>query len=379
MGHDVKFFGMDDPKNEPSPDSDYWMPHIDFVELNRQKSAAAALQVLRRSIYSRDAARRIGELVQDWPVDVAHLHNIHSHLTVSVLVELHRRGIPVVWTLHDFKLLCPNTALAVRGAVCERCKPNRVLQCTLNRCKKDSLAASLVATIEAEVCKAVDPKRRVSRFVAPSEFIVSKFAEFGWDSSDFVHLPNFMPEERIPLAREPRDDRFVYTGRLDSGKGAHAVIEAVALLPNCKVDIAGEGPLSGELRSLADKIAPDRVTFHGRVGPAELAVLRDASLAVVVPSEEYENSPLAVTEAFGRGCPVIATTMGGLPELVQDGENGLLYTAGDYEALAQAMGRLASSTELQGRLSTGALATAQTLGLDAYLQRLLDVYGSVLG
>ena len=170
-------------------------------------------------------------MVDDWRPDVAHLHNIHAHLTLSVRAELHRRGVPVVWTLHDYKLLCPNTSLAVRGAVCERCKPRRFAQCTLNRCKKDSLTASLVATLEAKVGRFIDPWKCVDRFVAPSAFLMSKFREFGRDTSAFTHIPNFAPVDPIAPSRAPVPGRFVYAGRLDRTKGVGRLIEAIGRVP----------------------------------------------------------------------------------------------------------------------------------------------------
>jgi glycosyltransferase involved in cell wall biosynthesis len=377
-GHDVRFFGMQHPQDLPSPDSANWMPYIDFAELNRSKSLGGAVRVLRRTLYSQDAARRLGRMINHWRPDVAHLHSVHGHLSLSVLVELGRRGIPVVWTLHDYSLLCPNTQLMARGAVCERCKGSRFTQCTLNRCKKDSLAASLVATLEAEVDRVIDPGKRVDRFIAPSRFLRDKFADFGWNTAKFEHIPNFVPVDSIPVSRAPVPGRFVYTGRLDPAKGVGTLIEAVGRTADATLEVAGEGPMEAGLRALADAVAPGRVTFHGRVGPVELAALRDSSLAVAVPSEWYENSPYAVTEALGRGCPVVAADIGGLPELVSSEENGLLFAPGDVEDLAGVLRRLADDSALRERLSAGALSSAGELGIEKYLQRLLAVYCSVV-
>ena len=377
-GHEVRYFGMRHPLNLPSPDESLWMPYIDFAELSQSKSPAAAIRVLRRTLYSREAARRIGRMIDEWRPDVAHLHSIFGHLSLSVLVELNRRGIPVVWTLHDYKLLCPNTHLMLRGAECERCKGNRFMQCTLNRCKKDSLAASLVATLEAEVAEFIGPAGRVDRFIAPSRFLMGKFVEFGWDSGKFEHIPNFAPADDIPIHRAPESGRFAYTGRLDPAKGAGTLIEAVGRTEGATLEVAGEGPLEAELRALADAVAPGRVTFHGRIDQPQLAALRDSSLAVVIPSECHENSPYAMTEAFNRGCPVIAADMGGLPETVADGQNGLLFPSGDAEALAHALHRLMCDGELEGKLEGGARATAATLGIQEYVRRLLAVYCLVI-
>jgi len=378
-GHDVRFFGMQHPANVESPDSVYWVPCIDFVELNEAKSVRSAAQVLGRVIYSREAARRIGRMIDEWRPDVAHLHGIHHHLSLSVLVELNRRGIPVVWTVHDYKLLCPNTSLVLRGEACDRCKGGHYMQCTLNRCKKDSRAASLVATIEAYVDAVIDPRNRVDRFIAPSRFLLNKFVEFGWDGDRFEHIPNFAPDDDMPGVRAPVPGRITYIGRLDPLKGIAVAIEAVGRTPDVTLEVAGEGPLEAELRVLADAVAPGRVRFHGRVGPTELVALRDSSIAVVVPSKWNENSPLTVIEALRRGCPVIGSDAAGIAELVNDGDNGLLFAPGDVGALADALDRLVSDPALQERLVHGALATGTTLGVDLYVSRLLGLYRSIIG
>jgi glycosyltransferase involved in cell wall biosynthesis len=377
-GHEVRWFGMQHPENQPSPDSEYWMPYIDFAELSGSRSPRDAFRVLGRTLYSPEAARRIGRMIDAWRPDVAHLHSIHGHVSLSVLVELGRRGIPVVWTLHDYKLLCPDTHLMLRGEECERCKGGRFMQCTLNRCKKGSLPASAVATLEAEVDRFVDPQRRVDRFIAPSCYLMDTFREFGWDTSRFTHLPNFAPVDPIPVRREPRAGRFAYAGRLDRAKGVATLVRAVGAVPGAILAIAGDGPLETDLRALADSAAPGRVTFLGRVGPSDLARLRDGAMAVVIPSECRENSPLTLTEAFARGCPVIAADVGGLPESVTDGENGLLFRSGGVDALACALRRVISDPALEAHMSEGASRSAAGLGIDSYVSRLLDLYCSVI-
>jgi glycosyltransferase involved in cell wall biosynthesis len=377
-GHDVRFFGMQHPANIESRDSVYWVPCIDFVELNGAKSVRSAVQVLGRVIYSREAARRIGRMIDEWRPDVAHLHGVHHHLSLSVLVELNRRGIPVVWTVHDYKLLCPNTSLVLRGEACDRCKGGHYMQCTLNRCKKDSRAASLVATVEAYVDAVIDPRNRVDRFIAPSRFLLNRFVEFGWDGELFEHIPNFAPDDDMPGVRAPVPGRIAYIGRLDPLKGIAVAIEAVGRTPGVTLEVAGEGPIEDELHALADTVAPGRVRFHGLVGPASLAELRDSSMAAVVPSKWNENSPLTVIEALRRGCPVIGSDSAGIAELIDDGRNGLLFTPGDADALAGALGRLAGDPILQAHLVEGATESAGTLGADTYVSSLLDLYGSVL-
>lgn len=374
QGHEVRFFGMHHPENLPSADEDYWLPYLDFVELNASKSPRNALRVLQRTLYSTEAARGIRRMVGDWRPDVANFHSVMGHLSLSVLVELNRLGVPVVWTLHDYKLLCPNTQLLRRGEVCEACKGGHFTNCLRDRCKKDSAAASAVAMLEAQVARFIGPGRRVTTFVAPSRFLLDKFAEFGWDTSNFVHVPNFAPGDDVPARRAVDENLFVYAGRLDPAKGVGTLIDAVGRTRDARLQVAGDGPLREELLARAERTAPGRVTFLGRVGADELSRLRDAAVATIVPSEWYENSPYSVTEAFRRGCPAIASRIGGLPELVIDEETGLLFDARDAGQLADRMRRLSGDPALRARLSEGARAAAERLGIEDYAFRMVEVY-----
>ena len=143
-------------------------------------------------------------------------------------------------------------------------------------------------------------------------------------------MRNFAPRDDIPVDRVAVPRRFAYIGRLDPLKGILCLIEAIGRTEGALLDVAGEGPAETELGTLADRVAPGRVTFHGRVDPRTLARIRDASIAVVVPSLN-ENSPLAVLEALQRGCPVVGSDCGGIPELVKEGESGLLFPPGDVD------------------------------------------------
>jgi glycosyltransferase involved in cell wall biosynthesis len=266
----------------------------------------------------------------------------------------------------------------LRGVPCERCKGNRFIQCTVNRCKKDSLGASVVATLEAEVDRFIGPAKRVDRFISPSRYLLGKFAEFGWDTAKFVHIPNFAPSPTAAVRRAPAPGRFAYIGRVETPKGIGALIEAIGATEGATLQVAGEGPLEGRYRALAARVAPGRVTFRGLLDQVSLDEIRDSSLALVVPSEWNENGPLTVIEALNRGCPVVASERGGLPEMVQHDVNGLLFPSGDVERLAESLRRMMSEPGLAARLGEQAARESSERSVDVYLSRLLEVYRSVI-
>jgi glycosyltransferase involved in cell wall biosynthesis len=377
-GHEVRFFSMHHQENLDSPDADYWVPEIDFRSMHAAKNPVNAVQVLSRAIYSTDARTSLARMLSTWRPDVAHLHNLHAHLTPSVIGILRSRAIPVVWTLHDYKLLCPNTTFVSHDEVCERCKGSRFWQCTLRKCKKDSRTASLVATLEAEAHRLLRIPSRVARFIAPSEFLRQKFIEYGWPSEKFVHIPNFNNQPLVRGVTSLSESRVLYSGQLVRTKGVMTLLEAVRQSPGVTLDLAGEGPLRAEIEAEIASwgTSSAKVHLHGHVGAIDLARLIEGSRLVVVPSEWYENSPYAVIEAFARARPVVASRIGGLPELVVDGFNGITVTPGSPREIAAAIKRLLDEPELWLLLAKGALESAAARGATDYVNRLEKVYSA---
>ena len=180
------------------------------------------------AIYSTDAARRIREVISQTRPQVAHAHNIYHHLSPSVLVEVHRRNIPVVLTLHDLKLVCPAYKMHTQGAICEDCRGGALRNVIKNRCIKNSTAMSALVWLESTIHKSLNLySTTVTRFVVPSRFFLAKFAEWGVDTSRFVHIPNSVDVDALACDQEA-GEAFVYAGRLVPEKGVATLIKAAA-------------------------------------------------------------------------------------------------------------------------------------------------------
>jgi glycosyltransferase involved in cell wall biosynthesis len=337
-GHEVVPFAMESPRNLPSPYARFFVSEIDFPELLRRGSPGAAWKVATRSIYNGEARRKIAALVDEAKPDVAHFHNIHAHLTASIVAPLRRRGVPIVWTLHDYRLICPNTSLLSGGEICERCIPNRFYQAILQRCKKGSLAASGVAMLSTLYDRLERLPSRIDRFVAPSEFLKSKLIEGGFDPARIECVPNFA--DLAGFAGLPEKDYFCYVGRLSREKGIDVLVRAAASLDAGRLLVVGDGPEAENLRALARELGTNRVEFAGYRSGDELKRILAESQFVVLPSRWYENLPYTVMEAFASSKAVVASRIGGIPEMVEDGANGLLVPAGDAGALAAALRRM---------------------------------------
>jgi glycosyltransferase involved in cell wall biosynthesis len=347
-GHEVLLFGMNHPDNLPSTEQRFFADYIDFPTLHREKTLAAAWRVLQRSIYYPQAGVRVQALVEELKPDVAHLQNIHAHLTPSVITGLRRAGVPIVWTLHDFKLLCPEHSLYSNGAICEKCKGGRFYNCTVNRCKKSSVAASAVATAEAYVHSAFGLCRGVDRLIAPSLFMQRKFAEFGWTGPRLEFVRNFLPD--IGVAHPGGGGYGVYSGMLRPIKGPATLLRGLAAAGDPPFRIAGDGPMRAELEALAQSLGLRNTQFLGHLsGSAVRDLVADASYAVV-PSECYENCPYAILEAMAAGKAVIATNHGGMAELVAHDETGLLFAPQNATELGAMIRKIADDPALRAAL-----------------------------
>ncbi len=334
-GHRVVPFAMQHPENVRSPFAPYFVSGVEPAETLAAARPGRMLALAARTLYSREARRRIAALLDHARPDVAHVHNIYHQLSPSILLELRRRGIRTVMTLHDYKLVCGNYQMLTRDGPCERCLGGWHYQATLQRCVKDSLAASLLASIEMYTHGALRfYTATVEEFICPSRFLLGRMKAGGIPADRLVHLPNFID----PTAYEPRrtwGEYVVYYGRLSAEKGTHVLLEAMRRLPRLQLVIAGSGPEEARLRHTAADLP--NVRFAGFLErPALTALVREA-LCTVLPSLWYENCPLSVLEAFALARPVVASAIGGLPELVEDGITGRLVPPGDAMRLAEAL------------------------------------------
>jgi glycosyltransferase involved in cell wall biosynthesis len=334
-GWEVVPFSMQNLQNQPSP----WSAHfVRDTGGEAELSVSAKLSRAAAAIYSTEAARRLRELIAVAPPAIAHAHNIYHHLSPSVLVELRRHDIPVVLTLHDLKLVCPAYKMHTQGASCERCRGGALRNVILNRCIKNSTAMSALVWLESTVHQMLDLyMRSVTRFVVPSRFFLAKFAEWGVDTSRFVHIPNSVTVDPEAVNPEP-GDTFVYLGRLVPEKGVATLLRAAAKA-GIRLRIIGTGSEEAALRRLAGELGGE-VEFAGYLTGTALRTALSSARAVIVPSEWYENAPISVMEASALGLVVIGANIGGIPELIRPEETGFIFTSGSVDSLAEVLMRV---------------------------------------
>ena len=344
-GHEVGFFAMAGERNEPDPNSDLFVSYVDFRELNQKKSLSSGLHVLRRSIFSSEAEEKFRRLVQRFNPDLVHLQNIHAHLTPSIVFAARRLRLPVVWTLHDYKLMCPNSHFRIdtTGELCESCRPGSYLPALTKKCKKGSLLASGMAAVEAYAHWGRGLRRQVDYYLSPSKFLADKLIEHGWPAESVRHVPNFLdaPAE-LPVRGPGR--HFLFVGKLEELKGINTLLDCAPKVPQCDILLVG-GCDDPATRARLDHL-PANVRYLGPKTRTEIAALLADARAVVMPSIWYENQPMVILEAFAAGVPVIGSRIGGIPELIADGSRGTLVEPGDACELANAIARLDRDPDL---------------------------------
>lgn len=374
QGWDTAVMAMHHPKNEPSPWSRFF---ADEIEFGHEYGALEKLAMAGKVIYSGEAKRKLSALLDEFPADVAHAHCIYHHLSPSVLVELKRRGIPTVLTSHDLKLACPSYKMVNRTGICERCKGGNLLNVIRYRCVRDSLPVSALIALESGIHKLFGLYRKnLDRVVAPSHFMRNKLIEWGWNPQQIVHIPNYVHVERFMPNYAP-GDYFVYFGRLQLDKGVATVVKA-AIQAGVRLHMVGTGPDEAFVKQLADGYE-DRVIFHGYQQGESLRTIVGQSRAAILASEIYENAPMSILEAYASGKPVIGARIGGIPEMVREGETGALFESGKVEELAGLLRQFAdmtgSAVAEMGRAAQQYVST--TFTSQRYLNDMLALYAEL--
>ena len=341
-GHQAALFSMADPRGQATQYDQHFVPLVDF------KSAGCGLsqrvKLAANAIYSREARRRLKKMIVEFSSDVAHVRNIYHHLSPSILWELKAQGVPVVYHLNDFKLLCPSYNMVAKGHACERCRGGKFWHVLTEGCYDGPRGPKLVLAAEAYVHRWLRTYEKcVDCFLAPSEFVKDKLIENGWDAKKIEVLPHFQKlPPRAPI--EPAwDAPILYFGRLSAEKGVSDLLQAMRLLPGLRLKIAGDGPQRRELESLACQLGLANTEFVGHVQGQELDTLIASACCTVLPSRAYETLGKSILESYAQSRPVVASDLGSRRELVREGKTGLLFPVGNVERLASAISFLAEN------------------------------------
>jgi len=370
-GHEVIPFSMMDENNEAMSFDQYFPEPVSLDKFN--------LKNIFKLFYNREAAQKLERLIKAERPDIAHLHNISHQLSSSIVNVLKKYHIPIVQTLHDYKLICPNYKLFSCGEVCYKCRGGKYYNCLFNKCVKNSYSKSLLATLEAYYCRWQRIYEKINLFIAPSRFMKDICVSFGIVENKIKVLNHFNDKVASVLTGEIGDEPYLlYYGRLAEEKGIEILIRAmISVEENLKLIIIGAGSDFGKIKNLIEKLKlTDKIEMLGPKYGAELNKYIVNSLAVVVPSIWPENFPYVVLEALSAGKPIIASASGGLKEMVADGENGFLFESGDVKDLALAISKLFGAD--REKLSRTALLLSKQYKPNSYLPKIIKIYQSLI-
>lgn len=334
MGHEVASFSTQNERNEDSPFSDYFVPSINIRNQNFSTKITAILPY----IYNKEAYKRLKRLIQDFKPDVAHVHLFYATLSVSVLDALKDCNIPVLHTVHDYRLLCPVSACLDKNYnPCEKCATLSSIACITKRCSNGKLGQSTIVALESFYWKNFNsPFSKIDLFHFVSKFCRDKYLEYypGISDKNFI-MYNFSGFQKSQLDISSAK-YFLYYGRLSPEKGINTLIKAWKILPrNVQLKIVGGGTLFNQIKHEIISNKLENIELLGYKSGIELESIIKNSSFVIVPSEWYENNPMTIIESYNFGIPVIGSNMGGIPEIIINDKTGFIFKSKDQVQLSE--------------------------------------------
>lgn len=384
-GHMVSYFALENDLNLISKYSKYFPKDPKF----KSKNILNKLLFLPRYFYSFSVKHSLEKLLIKHKPDIAHVHLMYGGgLTSSILPLLKNYNVKVVLTIHDYKLLCPVLTLVDNNSnICVKCASGNYLPCVSNSCEKKSLgqksiAYSIVFAAESWFRDNMfNYNKYISKYIFVSEFakmlhikykphlkikseVLFNFIDYKYDLNEF----------------HENEDYYLYFGRLSKEKGIMTLIKSFYNLPNLNLVILGDGMLKKSVIDFINFNSIKNISIKGFASGEKLNGFIKKSKFVILPSEWYENNPLSIIEAFRFGKPVVASNIGGIPELVKDDYNGYLFDAFSEKSLTSAIikAEKVSATHYNFLSKNASKFAANNFNADIHYEKLIEIYSSVI-
>ncbi len=368
VGHQLEYFGMYDEKNTVTNSVNAYTSNMDF-HISGIKKLLYPIHI----IYSFEARRKIRKVLQKFKPDVVHLNNINFQLTPSIIEEIHKHNVKIIQTVHDYQMICPNHLMFDNTkSPCELCVNGSKWNCAKKNCIHGSKTKSIIGSLEAILYQHRKTYGMVDLYICPSRFIEDKLNQTDRYHGKTLPIHNFIELKELDSNHE-KGDYVLYFGRLSEEKGLEMFLNCCRKLPHIKFKIAGTGPLEHMCKTIPN------VEFVGFKKGEELNALISRAMFTVYPSIWYENCPLSILESEALGTPVIASKMGGIPELIENNETGILIEDIREDKLANEINALYHDEEKRLRMSQNCIEKREKMiSLEAYGNRLIDIYQDFL-
>ncbi|MDF9830655.1 glycosyltransferase [Parabacteroides sp. PF5-6] len=363
-GHEVAMFAMQHKENLPSPYQTYFPSEVSYS----RETKTSKIKTITRPLGAKEVKEKFSLLLDEFKPEIVHLQNIHTQLSPVLAQIAHKRKIKVIWTLHDYKLLCHRSDCLRNDIPCERCF-NRKWEVLKYKCVKNSFMGSLLAYAESLKWNRKRLEKYTDRFICPSHFQKEKMISGKFCADKISVLSNFTTINTGGFDNYEKQDYFCYVGRISKEKGIETMINA-AIKARIHLKIAGRGPLFEELKG---KYSSSHIEFLGYLNQTGIRELLGKSRAMIMPSECYDVNPISVIESLGLGTPVIGSRMGGIPDLIDEGINGMLFDAWDTDELAKKMTEIVNGHKSFDYKAIAKISS-ERFSPEKYYQQLLYIY-----
>ena len=368
-GHEVAYFSMEDEKNIKTGVKEYFVKSSNM----NSKNITKAIEV----IYSKENKKLMEQALDEFKPDIVHLNNFQRQLSESIIEPIVKRNIPIVYTAHDVQAICPAiTMLDKDSNICELCMNGKYINCFKKKCIKNSKLKSLLGSIENNYYRKHEVyTKKIDCIITPSEFYRSKLIEDGIDKNKIIAIHNSIEADEYNV--KTTDEGYaLYFGRLSREKGIINLIEAFSRTKEGKLYIAGDGP---EKETIIEFIKNNRlgkrVKLLGFLNKDQMIDAIRKCKYVVIPSIWYENCPYSILETLAIGKPVIGSNIGGIPELINNNENGFVYKYDDIDELSEKMETLFSDKKLVNKFSKKSKEFAKSnYSKENYYKKLIHIY-----
>lgn len=326
-----------------------------------------------RMAYSKHRTQLVAETIRDFRPDVIHLHNAYPALGPAVHLAAAKLRIPVVMTVHNYRLRCPNGLMFTEGSICRRCLNGNHASAVLHDCfpdRRQSAAYAVALWLHRYVLRL---QEKVARFVAPSRFVRDRLVDWGIPERHTFAIPNFV--QALPTPSNP-GRHGVFIGRLSTEKGVDVLVRALALAGDPPFQIVGDGPARGIVEELGRGLGLRNTEFLGRIEREDVHAVLEGCRYLVMPSVWEEPCPIAALEAMAHGRAILVSSIGGLAELVP-GREGLACAPGDAGDLAEKIGVLQQDESFSREAGRNAWELCRReYSPEVHLSRLERVYES---
>ncbi len=370
-GNEVAFFSMKNEKNIKTANKEYFVEEIDLNTGNKLK----AFDI----IYSKLNKKIMEKVLNEFKPDVVHINNFQRQLSASIIKAIEQRKIPIVFTAHDLQAVCPNSAMLRNGKICEACKNGKYTNCMKYKCTKGSKLKSLLSVLEARYYRKHKIYEKFDCIISPSSFVGDKIKEELPKIKKMNIMHNYIDLNKYSNYVTKDEGYALYSGRISEEKGIINLVEAFKSIKIGTLYIAGDGPEKQRIEQIIkENYLEDRIKLLGYLNSEEMKKALANCRFLVLPSIWYENCPFSIIEALAMGKPVVASNIGGIPELIENEKNGYLYQYDNIEKLKEALNKMFQTNEYF-ELSKNAKESAKLkFSKEKYYEELIKIYKEVL-